>query len=45
MWLNATAEIHTPEVEAGVSQVAKVAGVREALVAQQRSVAQLAFLA
>jgi len=37
---NATAEIHSPEVEAGVSQVAKVAGVREALVAQQRYMAE-----
>ncbi|HJX69600.1 MAG TPA: (d)CMP kinase [Dehalococcoidia bacterium] len=36
---NVTDEIHSPRVEAEVSQVAKMAGVREALVAQQRSMA------
>lgn len=42
--LNATDAIHSPEVEAGVSQIVKVAGVREALVAQQHSMAQLVSL-
>ncbi len=35
-----TAEIHSPRVEAGVSLVSKVAGVREALVAKQRRMAE-----
>jgi cytidylate kinase len=33
-------EIHTPEVESGVSPVAKVAGVRKILVSQQRRMAE-----
>ncbi|MBM4462437.1 MAG: (d)CMP kinase [Chloroflexi bacterium] len=37
---NVTAEIYSPEVEAAVSQVAKVAGVREVLVAKQRRMAK-----
>jgi cytidylate kinase len=35
-----TVEIYTPAVEAAVSQVAKVAGVREVLVAEQRRMAE-----
>jgi cytidylate kinase len=35
-----TVEIYTPVVEAAVSQVAKVAGVREVLVAKQRRMAE-----
>lgn len=35
-----TAEIHSPQVEAGVSLVSKVAAVREALVAKQRRMAE-----
>jgi cytidylate kinase len=38
--LDVTSEIRSPQVEAGVSQVSKVAGVRQALVAQQRSLAE-----
>lgn len=35
-----TAEIHSPQVEAGVSLVSKVAAVRDALVAKQRRMAE-----
>lgn len=35
-----TGDLHHPEVEAKVSEVSKVAGVREALVAQQRRMAE-----
>jgi cytidylate kinase len=38
--LDVTSEIRSPRVEAGVSQLSKVAGVRQALVAQQRSLAE-----
>jgi len=41
---NANDAIHSHEVEAGVSQVAMVARMRGALVAQQRSMAQLVSL-
>jgi len=41
---NATDAIHSPEVEAGVAQAAKVAGLRGSLVTQQRSMAQLVSL-
>jgi cytidylate kinase len=37
---NVTDAIHSPGVEARVSQVAKVTGVRKGLVAQQRSMAE-----